>query len=117
MGYCGDWDVITGQNTTWYEHVLARLESELAYVHENLEDLTPPSEAVLKEVKDFLANANALEADIPLITISNDGDVNLRWGRGYETLLVSFCFDGLDHYCHRYQAIDRNEVFEVLRDR
>jgi hypothetical protein len=109
--------VAIAQTTSWYDEVLSRLDAELQYVKANPEELMPPSENVLTEVKDFLSTAEGLGVDIPFITISYDGDVVLRWGRGYETLLVSFCYDGLDHYCHRYQPIDRHEVFDVLRDR
>jgi len=103
------------QETSWYEKVLSRLELELNYAKANPEEITLPCEATLAEVKRFLSTADGLEVDMPLISISYYGDINLRWGRGYDTLLVSFCYDGLDHYSHRYQSIDRGAVFDVLR--
>jgi hypothetical protein len=106
---------VIAKSTSWYERALADLKWELDYVNKNLEDVTPPSQSVLRKVKEFLATASGLDRDIPFINISYDGDVNLRWGKGYETLLVSFCYDGLDHYCHRYMPIDRDQVLEVLR--
>jgi hypothetical protein len=113
----GGEDVTTAERTSWYDETLARLNAEVQYVKENLEESVLPNEHVLSEVKDFLSSANGFDVDIPLISVSDHGDVNLRWGRGYETLLVSFCYDGLDHYCHRYQEIERNNVFEVLKSR
>jgi hypothetical protein len=109
--------VATAERTSWYDETLLRLQAEVQYVRENLEESTLPSEHVLAEVKDFLSIANGFDVDIPLISVSYNGDVNLRWGKGYEALLVSFCYDGLDHYCHRYEEIERHSVFEVLRNR
>jgi hypothetical protein len=108
--------LVIAKSTSWYERALSDLKSELDYVNKNLEDVTPPSQSVLRKVKEFLATASGLNRDIPFINISYDGDVNLRWGRGYETLLVSFCYDGLDHYCHGHTPIDRDQSLEVLRD-
>ena len=113
----GGKDVATAQRTSWYEETLSRLNAEVQYAKEHLEESTLPSEHVLTEVKEFLSIADGFDVDIPLISVSYDGDVNLRWGRGHEALLVSFCYDGLDHYCHRYQEIERNNVFEVLQNR
>jgi hypothetical protein len=100
----------------WYEKAVTLLDCELEEAKESVEDLSVPQDAVVKRAKEFLSALNGITAEVPVIVISHDGDVNLKWGRGREALFASFCYDGLDHYSHRNETIERDQIFDVLRE-
>ncbi len=104
------------EENDWYEKAVTLLDSELEEAKENIEDSSLPKDAVVNRAKEFLSTLNGVTAEIPVIVISHDGDVNLNWRRGREALFVSFCYDGLDHFTHRNETIDRHQIIDVLRE-
>ncbi len=105
----------TTKLNTCYQGAVTALVAELKDVEDRPNEYSIPSDAVLERVKEFLAELPA-HADIPVIRFSYDGDVNLRWGKGRMSLLVSFCYDGLEHFSYRYETITRAQLFQVLND-
>jgi len=104
------------EEKNWYEKAVTLLDSELEEAKESLEDLSVPKDAVVNRAKEFLSALNGVTAEVPAIVISHDGDVNLNWRRGKEALFVSFCYDGLEHYSFRNEAIERHQIVEALRE-